>query len=332
MIGRNPGHITTPGETLSDHFSAEGYSVISVSSSLNRYMRLLDICNTLIRIRSNIDILIINVYGEHSFVVEDISSYLGKHLGYRILMFLHGGTLPEFIDRFPSWTRRVLGRADALIVPSMFFAREITQHGFRPWVIPNMIDISAYPFRHRRNLKPHLFWMRSFYDYYNPLMAVRVVARLRPSVPDLTLVMAGRDKGLQTDVHALAKKLGLGDAVRFPGFLGMAGKVREGAAADIYLNTNNIDNMPVSVLEAAAMGLPIVATNVGGIPDLLTDEETGLLVQDDDDREMAEAVIRLLENKNLAGKLSSNGRRLAEHSSWEQVRPQWEQIFTELMK
>jgi len=106
--------------------------------------------------------------------------------------------------------------------------------------------------------------------------------------------------------------------------------VREGHAADIFINTNRIDNMPVAVVEACAMGLPVVATAVGGVPDLLKDGETGLLVPDDDDKMMAEAIKRLLDDAELAGRLSANGRLLAERSSWEQVRPRWEELFADL--
>jgi glycosyltransferase involved in cell wall biosynthesis len=123
----------------------------------------------------------------------------------------------------------------------------------------------------------------------------------------------------------------LDGVVRFPGYLNMATKVREGNAAAIFLNTNHVDNMPVSVIEACAMGLPVVATNVGGIPDLLTDGETGLLVPDDDDQAMSGTVLRLLRDPELAGRLSANGRKLAERSSWKRVRLQWEQLFANVM-
>ena len=79
------------------------------------------------------------------------------------------------------------------------------------------------------------------------------------------------------------------------------------------------------------MGLPVVATNVGGMSDLLKDGETALLVPDDDDEAMASVVIRLLRDSELAGQLSANGRQLVESFSWEQVRPQWEKLFREIM-
>src|SRR5262245_10798446 len=102
MIGRNPGCTTTQGEILSDLFKDEGWSVISVSALPNRYMRLVDIVATLMRSRRRIDVLIVQIYGERSFVVEDIASWLGHQFGHRIVMVLRGGTLPDFMSRFPN--------------------------------------------------------------------------------------------------------------------------------------------------------------------------------------------------------------------------------------
>lgn len=331
MVGRNPGHTPTPGEILSDLFEDAGYAVTSVSSSLNRYVRLADIVGTLVRRRSSTDILIMDVYGGRSFVVEDVASQLGQRFRQRIVMFLHNGEFPDFMARFPGWTRRVLSRADALITPSEFLARAVAAYGFQAQVIPNMIDLSAYAYRHRQTVGPRLFWMRRFYPYYNPAMAVRVLAGLRSTVPGATLVMAGRDDGAEVEARRLAAELGVSDAISFPGFLGMEEKIRQADAADIFLNTNNVDNMPVSVIEAGAMGLPTIATDVGGIRDLLTDGETALLVPDNDVEAMVEAIHRLLGEPGLAGRLSASGRKLAERSSWEQVRPQWEEVFAKVM-
>jgi glycosyltransferase involved in cell wall biosynthesis len=173
--------------------------------------------------------------------------------------------------------------------------------------------------------------MRAFEPLYNPELAIRVLARVREVVPDASLVMAGQDKGLEHEVRRICQVRSLQEAVRFAGFLDMEGKAREGNAADVFLNTNHVDNMPVSVVEACAMGLPVVATAVGGLQDLLTHGETGLLVPDDNDQEMAAAVLQLLDNRDLAAKLSANGRRLAEGSARDQVRPLWETLLGEMM-
>lgn len=331
LIGRNPGLTTTPGEFLSDRFHERGFSVISVSAFANRYQRLADIVSTVFRHRRNIDIMVIQVYGGRSFVVEDIVSWLGKRFGHRVVMFLHGGWLPGLFRRFPRWTRRVLARADALVVPSEFLGRAVSASGFRARVIPNALDLSAYHYRHRARVSPRLFWMRAFYADYNPLMAVRVLAGLRSECTEASLVMAGRYGEAEVGVRQLAKDLGVASAVRLAGFLDVAGKAREGDAADIFINTSIVDNMPVAVLEACAMGLPVIATNVGGVPDLLTDGETGLLVPDGDSSAMVRAVLRVLREPGLGARLSAKGRELAERFSWDEVWPLWEDLFAEVM-
>ena len=330
MVGRTPGYVTTQGEILSDHLASEGYAVISTSTVLNRYFRLADIVQTLIRNRGRFDILLVQTFSGASFVVADVASWIGRRLGCRVLFHLHGGALPAYMARFPRWYRRVFDRADAMVAPSHYLAREIGKHGYRVRVIANSLDLADYTFRVRRSVSPRLFWMRSFHPLYNPGLAIRVLARLRRDGIDATLVMAGGDKGERPATEELARTLGVSASVRFAGFLSMAGKAKEGDAADIFINTNDVDNMPVAVVEACAMGLPVVSTAVGGIPDLLADGETGLLVPAGDEERMAGAVRRLLGEPALAERLSSAGRWLAERSSWQEVRKEWDTLLAEL--
>jgi glycosyltransferase involved in cell wall biosynthesis len=202
--------------------------------------------------------------------------------------------------------------------------------GFEVRVIPNVVDAVPADFRLRKSVEPRLIWMRSFHANYNPEMAIRTLALLKREHPDATLVMAGVDKGLEAGVKEAARAAGLEHSVRFPGFLDRESKLREFANADIYLNTNRIDNTPVSVIEACSMGLPVVATNVGGISQLLTHRETGLLVDDDRPDEMAEAIMELIRDPDLAERLSANGKILSDRSSWDAVRRSWSGLFDEL--
>ena len=331
MTGHNPGCVTTQGEILTRLFEKEGYEVKSFSSVKNRYRRLFDKALKIWRYHKEIDIFTFHIFSGASFIPHDITTKFAKLFHIPQIFMLHGGNLPDFCRRSPNWCRRVLNRADRIVAPSEFLARHFRSLGYQIEVIPNVVDIRTYHFRARRSLKPKLFWMRSFHKIYNPCMAIHTLAKLRARYPDASLVMAGPDKGMEKEVKALAVKMGLGEVVRFSGFLDNAKKNREAGLADIYINTNHIDNMPVSVIEACAMGLPVVATNVGGIPDLLTDNQTGLLVPDNDDQAMAEAVIKLLEDRELAARLSLNGRRLAESFAWENVLPKWEKLFSEVL-
>jgi glycosyltransferase involved in cell wall biosynthesis len=96
---------------------------------------------------------------------------------------------------------------------------------------------------------------------------------------------------------------------------------------DIYLQTNRIDNMPVSVIEMWACGLPIVATDVGGITYLIRNRIDGMLVASEDCQAMAHACFELLYNSELAKKLSCNGRLRASELSWERIQPMWEKAL-----
>jgi Glycosyltransferase len=330
MLGRNAGYITTQGMIIADLFAKDGYEVVSSSPKLNRALRLMDIARTIVENKNSIDVLVLDVYSGKSMIIADTASLLCKRLKIPLISVLRGGNLPVFMKRYPRWTRRVFKRADILVAPSFFLAEEMEREGFRVRVVPNVINLAAYPFRQRRQIAPNLIWMRSFHEIYNPQMALQVLEKLRWKYREATLVMAGTDKGLEPEIKALAEKMGLRSAVRFPGFLSREEKAREFSQADVYINTNRIDNMPVSVVEACAFGLPVVATDVGGISHLLTHGENGLLVADGGVDEMAVAVERLLDDEELTAKLSKNGRRLAERSDWAFLKNVWLEMFEKL--
>ena len=162
-------------------------------------------------------------------------------------------------------------------------------------------------------------------------MAIDALRLLSSSHPAARLTMAGQDKGMLQDVHRLAQVHGLGERVRFPGFLDALGKQREFESHDIFINTSRVDNMPVSLAEAAAAGLPIVTTAVGGIPYVFRHEHSALFVTDGDAAAMARAVQRLVEHPDLTATLSRNGRKEAESCDWAQVKPGWEQLFNKVL-
>jgi glycosyltransferase involved in cell wall biosynthesis len=330
MLGRSAGKVTSQGEIVGSLLAREGYRVVSSSSALNRYRRLVEILWMILRHRRQVDVVCVQTFSGPSFVVGDAASWLCRVLKIPLVMHVHGGAMPTFVKRFPRWSRRVFRRSDELVVPSPYLGRCLADLGFPFKVIPNVVEIADYGFKPRRELRPRLLWMRTFHAIYNPAMAVRVLDRLRHDFPDASLVMAGEEKGIGGDVRRLVRELGLCDRVRFAGFLDTEAKQREGDAADLFLNTSHIDNTPVSVIEACALGLPVIATGVGGLPDLLTDEQTGLLVPDDDCEAMTAAVMRLLEDPELSERLSTNGRLMAEDCEWGRVRRLWDELFARL--
>lgn len=332
LLGRNQGFTTTQGQIMADLFSDEGYEIISTSSEINRANRLADIVFTILRHRRQIDLVVLEVYSGLSMIMASSASLLCKLLGLPLISVLRGGNLPDFSRRYPGWVKRVLQSANILVAPSSFLAEEFRFLQLDIRVIPNIVRIHKYPFRIRRNIAPKFIWMRSFHSLYNPKMAVRAFAEIHRDYPQSTLVMAGQDKGIEGEVKQLAKDLGLENAIRFPGFLDLEAKFKEFSEADVYLNTNKIDNMPVSVVEACAMGLPVIATEVGGLKYLITNGENGILVSDDNVDEMVNAAKKLLDDADFTEKISQNGRQLAEKSAWENVRKLWDSLFIEVLE
>jgi glycosyltransferase involved in cell wall biosynthesis len=329
MSGQRPGGLPTQGEKLACLLEQAGYSTITVSGRSNRFARLFEILWTLWHKRDCIGLQVLQVFGGLSFVVEDLASLLSRALHQPIIMILRGGAMPLFARKYPIWTRQVLRRASVIVAPSAYLARELAWLGVPIRVIPNVVNLSEYPFKLRRHLQPHLLWMRTFYWTYRPEMAVRVLARLLPHFPNARLTLAGPDGGSLTEVKKMVSDLNLGNYVSFPGFLDLPAKIKLARQHDLYLTTNIMDNVPISVIEMAAMGLPVISTNGGGMPDMLTQEVDSLLVPNDNDQVMAEAVIRLLQDQELAARLSQNGRWMAERYSWEKVGPLWYALITE---
>jgi len=141
--------------------------------------------------------------------------------------------------------------------------------------------------------------------------------------------MVGPEKGDGSFelTQKVAQDLGVQGRVEYLGPVPKA-KVPEALQrGDIFINTTNVDNTPVSVMEAMACGLCVVTTNVGGLPYLLEDGADALLVSPDDPHAMAQAIRRLKDDANLPGLLSKNARKKVEVFDWSNVLPQWELLL-----
>ena len=192
-------------------------------------------------------------------------------------------------------------------------------------VIPNFITIGNYPFKKRSVLRPRLLWVRAFHkEVYNPEMAIRILAILSEQFEDAKLCMVGPDKdGNMETCLELAESLNVINRLKFTGQLNKSEWIQLSSEYDIFLNTSNVDNTPVSVIEAMALGLPVISTNVGGIPFLFEHEKDCLLVDKNHDVAMACAVTRLVNDPKFSLQLAHAARKKAEGFDWENVKKLW---------
>jgi len=276
--------------------------------------------------------VIIDVYSTLNFWYAVLSAALCRIRGFRYFCVLHGGNLPRRLKQNPFLCRLLFGGAEKLIAPSRYLQVAFQEAGYDAVVIPNGIPLENYPFQLRKKLRPRLLWVRAFDAIYNPQMAIRVLHQLAKSFPDAELCMIGPDKDGSREVcRNLARELGVENKVRFTGQLPKKEWIALSVDYDLFINTTNVDNTPVSVVEAMALGIPVVCTDAGGLPYLLKNGETGMLVPVGDEKEMFERVKDLLRDEALAVKLSVKGRQQAERFAMDVVVKAWQTLLLKQM-
>lgn len=140
------------------------------------------------------------------------------------------------------------------------------------------------------------------------------------------LCMVGPDNdGVLQKVEELAKELNV--EVTFTGKLSKTKWINLSKNYNIFINTTNFDNMPVSVIEAMALGLPIVSTNVGGIPFLIDHNQDGILVNPNNVTVFVDSIKQIINQPEFANSIVLKARKKVEHFDWEIVKHKWTELL-----
>lgn len=155
------------------------------------------------------------------------------------------------------------------------------------------------------------------------------IAQLRGDFPRLLLVVAG-DGSLRNELEARVRSLGAADHVQFVGFRADVPELL--AAADLFVLPSLSEGLGTAAIEAAAAGRPIVASRVGGIPDVIQEGVTGRLVEPGDSESLARAMAEVLADHSLAERLGRAARQFAlEHFPVVKLVGQTEAVYLELL-
>ncbi|MCP5488187.1 MAG: glycosyltransferase [Verrucomicrobia bacterium] len=143
-----------------------------------------------------------------------------------------------------------------------------------------------------------------FSEEKNHGMFIKAAAGIALRFPEVKFVIAGQGH-LQNAIEQAIQDIGLSDRMTLRGYMEVGAFMRQ---VDVYVLCSTIENLPYSILEAMAWARPVIGTRVGGVPDLVTDGVTGLLVPSQDSGALASAMTRLAEDPGLASEMGRNGR------------------------
>lgn len=339
IVGELPppnGGMALQAERLTNNLRAEGHSVLNLRTnllardSLLRHIKVLGGLLNFLLFLGSVFVTVPRVQVVHVFSHSYLSFLLftvapaacARLLGRRLVIHYHGGAAASFLDHWGRLVVPVLRLSHSLIVPSDYLVEVFRTHGLMSLVVPNTVCMDKFTFVHRQPLQPRVLMARHLAYEYNPACGIRAFARVARVFGDATLTIAG-DGPLRSELEALCATLGVSQQVYFLGNVDSKRMLEAFDSAHIFLNSSRVDNQPVSMLEALACGLPVVSTAVGGIPFMVTNGEDALLAGDDDDASLADHILRLLAEPELAARLVERGHLRVRSFDWPAVYPLW---------
>ncbi|HEV2911713.1 MAG TPA: glycosyltransferase family 4 protein [Pyrinomonadaceae bacterium] len=255
---------------------------------------------------------------------------IGKLYGVKTILNYRSGEAEDHLQNWRLTAVPTIRLADVIVVPSGYLVDVFARFGLRARPIFNIIELDRFRFRERRPLRPRFLTSRLLEPLYNVGCALRAFALVQKRFPDASLVVAG-DGPMRAELEKLARELKLRNT-EFIGGIPFEKMAALCDAADIYLNAPNLDNMPSSITECLASGMPVVTTNAGGIPYIVKHEETCLMVERNDHEAMAAAAIRLLEDNELASSIARRGLESCRQYRWAAVQNEWLNLYHELAR
>ena len=263
-----------------------------------------------------------------SFLLAPLPAlYVARMRGKKTLINYHSGEARDHLQK-SRIARRALKHADRLVAQSGYLVEVFREFGLEAQAIPNIIDLSHFHYRVRRPLRPHLVCTRGFHPYYGIDVVVRAFADVQKAYPEAQLDLVGGG-ALEGSIRDLVRELSLSN-VKFVGVVSRGEIGRSYDRADIFVNGSNLDNMPVSVLEAFAAGTPVVTTEPEGMKFIVTHERTGLFSPSGDATALAQNILRVLREPELAAQLAQNAHEESSRYSWAAVREQWLAVYSQL--
>ena len=266
-----------------------------------------------------------------SFLIAPTPAILvSKLYGKKIVLNYHSGEAEDHLRRWRRSTIPILNLTDAIVVPSEYLVRVFASFGLHASAIFNIIELDRFAFRERKQLRPVFLSNRNLEPHYGVDCVLRAFAYIQKQTPEASLTVVG-DGSQREALERLKTELNL-QHTSFTGRVEHEEIYAHYTNADVFLNASRIDNQPLSILEAFACGLPVVTTDAGGIPDIVTDQQTGFVVPIDDCEALADRATKLFVDRNIATTMVQKAHKEVTKYTWEVVCDQWLRLYRDVVE
>jgi glycosyltransferase involved in cell wall biosynthesis len=262
-----------------------------------------------------------------SFWKTTIFILIGKLLGMKTIAHLHGGRFQQFYREssplLRGAIRRNLRRADVVIALSDNWKNSLleeVEHHLRVEVVNNSVDtLFAQALQNGRATLPRtantILFMGNLGRHKGVYDILQAVPLVLDKHPDVRFVFAGEEdkKGERVKIEQRYHEMGLEKNVHFLGLVTGQTKLELFRQAMLFVLPSYIENLPYALLEAMAMGLPLVTTPVGAIPEIVENGRNGFLIQPGDYVALADRIVKLLDNPELREKMSKENTKIIQN-------------------
>lgn len=255
--------------------------------------------------------LVITVHGELTMDAERIfeRSKLARDILRRGL---------RCADAITGCSRQTLQEAEAFFGEPFGERGRVVYNGIAPGEVDNVV-----PFSHPR---PYVFAIGRHVPQKGFDVLLYAMAQLAAKGKSCDLILAGDGMEHEPLKH-LAAQLALGDRVVFPGRVEHSTAMQLFAGCEVFVLPSRHEPFGIVNLEAMAVGKPVIATRVGGVPEIVVDDENGLLVPSENPDALAAGISRLLEDEALRLRLATNGRAMSKQFTWTRIADRYLEVY-----
>lgn len=249
----------------------------------------------------------------------------------KTILTLQSGDLdmPEKTKKIPVWLWQKIHQAPNLVIgiSSALEARAKKLGAAKTLVIHNGVDFKKLEeIKREIPAEPTISVVARLSKEKGLDYLIKSLPLIAKKISDIRLDIVG-DGNMRGELMWLVKQEKLESCVRFLGSLPNDQAMRQAAKSSIFVLPSLGEGLGIVILEAQALGVPVVATNIGGIPDCVKDGSTGILVPIKNPEAIAEAVIKILENKSLANELVANAKTELYRFDWQRIAEQYADIY-----